>query len=151
MTPISACRDELSPTCSAVAHVSCRSVFCSECRPSITELLARTMNHFARALFLTVLLGVGLFPSVRAQTFPSRSIKVVVPFSAANPIVPLSSCSSARTCEGVRTTGSRRALFAPTTSSSHGSCTPSTTRYRNNSADLAWFCVDAATLRCTAR
>lgn len=42
------------------------------------------MNHFARALFLSVWLCGGLLPRAQAQSYPSRPIKVIVPFSAAS-------------------------------------------------------------------
>jgi tripartite-type tricarboxylate transporter receptor subunit TctC len=47
--------------------------------------LARAPRTVGRALgLLSVLLGAGLLASAQAQTFPSRPIKVIVPFSAAS-------------------------------------------------------------------
>ena len=65
--------------------------------------------------------------------------RIPVPYSTAatRPVTPLISISSARSSDGVSTTGSLRWVRATVTSSSQGSSTFSTWPYRNNSADLA--------------
>ena len=50
----------------------------------------------------------------------------------------------------VNTEGKRLGFFARTRSSSQGNSIPNTSRYRKSSADSAWVCVAALTLRSTA-
>src|SRR2546427_13085678 len=64
---------------------------------------------------------------------------------------PSSRWRTARTSSRVRTTGRYGGRLGRTTSSSHGSSTPRTSRYRNSSPLKAWFWVDAATFPSTAR
>jgi hypothetical protein len=65
--------------------------------------------------------------------------------------VPCRRPRTAVTSELVRTTGSRDGRRAWTRSSSHPSSVFSTCRYRKRIALSAWFCVEALTLRSTAR
>ncbi len=84
---------------------------------------------------------------------PSRMRRIPVPYSsdATSQFVPSSWSSRSRTSRCVNITGRRREALALTTSSSQGSSCCSTSLYRNRMAALAWFWVDADTLRSTAR
>ena len=46
--------------------------------------MTNPMSIFARALFLSALFSAGLAPAAQAQGFPSRSIKIIVPFAPAS-------------------------------------------------------------------
>ena len=80
-------------------------------------------------------------------------IRRPLPYSrlAISHIVPSMRVSTARTSSRVSTTGRRFGTFACVTLSSQGNSTCNTSLYRNNSALLAWFCVEAETVRATAK
>ena len=76
-----------------------------------------------------------------------------VPYSSRT----IKSMSGSSTCLNIwftssrpKTVGSRTGPFAYVNSESQGSSRPSTSLYRNNNADNACVCVEAATLRSTA-
>ena len=89
--------------------------------------------------------------SLTRSRSPSIS-RIPVPYSrrATTPARPSIPASSDATSRRESTVGTRAGRLARTTSSIHGRRIPSTSRYRNSSADRAWFWVLAATPPSTA-